>query len=181
MSINAENLNTVIKKYPLLVISITLSLGLAFILYFRSGAIESIKTELESLNKEVKRYSSIIGNASQLQEQTDFLIKANQAIKDRTLSAESLAINLQYFYKLESEIGVKYLDLRPAGRSSNAVGSPYLTLNYIVTIQGSFDQILTYLKHIERGIYFARVNTTSITGSGSTVTASLNIDFLGSP
>jgi hypothetical protein len=172
-----------IKKYPVLVVSLTLSLVLAFVLYLRSDLIETVKTELESANKEVKRYSLIIGNAAQLEDQTDFLIKANQAIKDRTLSAESLAVNLQYLYKLESETGVKYLDLRPAGRSSNQAGvnKSYLGLNYIVTIQGSFDRILIYLKHIEQGVYFARVNTASITGSGSTVTANLNIDFLGSP
>jgi hypothetical protein len=54
-------------------------------------------------------------------------------------------------------------------------------LNYIVTIQGTYDQILTYLRHIEGGGYFARINTAASTGSGSLLTVNLNLDLLGSP
>ena len=185
MSISAQTISASIKKYPVLVACGLLSLILAITLYLRSGAIQQLQVELESVNKEVKRYSNNISNAAQLQEQSDFLIKANEAVKARALSAESLAINLQYFYRLESETGIKYLDLRPGGRlGARASGKQsYVPLNYIVTIQGSFDQILTYLKHIEQGVYFARINTASISGADadSGITVNLNIDLLGSP
>ena len=183
MSINVETISVSVKKYPVLVVCGTLTLILAITLYFRSGVIEQLQVEQESVNKEVKRYSSNISNAAQIQDQSTFLVKANEAVKARTLSAESLAINLQYFYRLESETGVKYLDLRPAGRSGSKITAKqaYIPLSYIVTIQGSFDQILAYLGHIEQGAYFARINTASATGTGSAVTVNLNIDLLGSP
>ncbi len=183
MSINAQTAAASIKKYPVLLVCSILSLAMGSALFFRSGLTAQIQMDLESVSKEVKRYSSNISNAAQLHEQSDFIFKANEAVKARTLSAESLAINLQYFYRLESETGVKYLDLRPGGRSGAKATSKqsYVPLNYIVTIQGSFDQIMTYMRHIERGAYFARVNTASVTGSGVAVTVNLNIDLLGSP
>ena len=183
MSINGKTISASVKKYPLLVACSTLSLILFIALYFRSGVMEQLQVEQESVTKEVKRYSSNISNASQIQDQSAFLIKANEAVKARTLSAESLAINLQYFYRLESETGIKYLDLRPGGRLGGKVAAKqsYVPLNYIVTIQGSFDQVLAYLRHIEQGAYFARINTASVTGADSAVTVNLNIDLLGSP
>jgi hypothetical protein len=183
MSVNIQSLGGFVKKYPVPVACAILSLILIFVLYMRHGIIDQLKVELESVNKEVKRYSTNIGNASQVQDHYDFLVKANDAVKSRTLAANSLATNLQYFYRLESEIGIKYLDLRPGGRAASKVVSKqsYVPLNYIITIQGSFEQILTYLKHIEHGVYFARINTASAAGSGSSLTVNLNVDLLGSP
>lgn len=182
-AINIQAVGAAIKKYPVLVVCIILSFVFIVTLFLRSGMIEQLQLELDGVNKEVKRYSSNISNSAQLSEQTDFIVKANAAVKDRTLSADSLAINLQYFYRLETEIGVKYLDLRPGVRVAGKPGvkQTYVPLNYIVTIQGTFEQILTYIKHIERGAYFARINTASATGGGSTVTVNLNLDLLGSP
>ncbi|MFA6961314.1 MAG: hypothetical protein WC205_11230 [Opitutaceae bacterium] len=181
MSINAQTLTAGIKKYPILLGAGLISLALILVLYFRSGLQEAKQAELDKYSSDVARYRSNISNSAQLQEQVDFLIKANAAVKDRAFASNTLALNLQYFYRLESEVGIKYLDLRPGGKSApiGGKGGTYVPLNYVVTIQGTFAQAITYLRHLEQGEYFCRVNTMSASGGDSSVTLNLNIDLLG--
>jgi hypothetical protein len=194
MSINAQTLLVSAKKYPVLITCGVFSLGLSVTLFLRPGIVDQLEGELDAVAKEVKRYSTNINYGVQLQEQYDFLIQANTAVKERTLPVDSIAINLQYFYRLESEVGVKYLDLRPIarptapsaksaskGKALAGKSTAYVPLDYIVTIQGTYEQVLTYLRHIENGAYFARVNTAAISGSADSVTANLNLSLLGSP
>ena len=126
-----------------------------------------------------KRYIRNVTNSAQLQEQLDFLFQANQAVKARALSAEGLAENLQYFYKLESELGIKYRDLRPGNRAATSKQATYVPINYTVSIEGSFADIIIFLKHLEQGAYFCRIVSASASGSESKVSLSLNLDLLG--
>jgi len=54
-------------------------------------------------------------------------------------------------------------------------------LNYLVIVQGDFTQIITFLKRLEQGAYFCRINTAVASASGSNVTLNLNLDLLGIP
>jgi len=184
MSINTQSIVAGVRKYPIVVVSSVLSIVLLATLYFRSDLLSEQRADLEKYTEENDRYRSNISNSAQLQEQLSFLIQANKAVANRALSAEGLAQNLQYFYRLESEVGVKYLDLRPIGRAApkpakGAAAVAYVPLGYVVNVQGDFTKIITYLRRLEQGVYFCRINSASISGGGSTVTLNLNLDLLG--
>lgn len=190
MSIDTHTLVTGAKKYPVLTISGIISVALVAVLYLRSDRLDLQQAEFDRLSAEAARYRANITNSAQLREQLDFLVKANNAVKDRAFKSESMALNLQYFYRLESETGVKYLDLRPGTRSATA-GKPaakpgvssndYVPLNYVVNVQGDFAQVVTFLKRLEQGAYFCQINTAQATGSGLGITLNLNLDLLGVP
>ncbi len=194
MSIDSQVLISGVKKYPIPVLCGALSLAVMVLLYFRSDLQASQQADLKKYSAESARYRANISNSVQLQEQLDFLIQANQAIKERSLSAEGLAQNLQYFYRLETEIGIK-ADLRPGARPTPiraAVGGKavpgkkatppnYVALNYIISVKGDFDQLITFLRRLEQGVYFCRINTASAAPSGSGMTLNLNLDLLGTP
>ena len=180
MSINTQALLGGFKKYPLLVISVLMILVLLGILYARLGLIEAQQAELDKYLAEDSRHRANISNTGQLQEQLDFLIQANKAVKDRALAAGVVAQNLQYFYRLEAEVGIKYLDLRPGSRLSGK-SSTYVPLNHIVNVQGSFTQIITFLRKLEQGVYFCRINSALASSDGDVVTLNLNLDLLGVP
>ena len=101
-----------------------------------------------------------------------------------------LAINQQYFYRLESETGVKLLDLRqnpvPAAKLGAKNGG-YLGVPYNISIQGTFPQVIAFLRRLEHGRHFTRFNTVSIAKSvgseatADTLTVALNIELLGTP
>jgi hypothetical protein len=181
MSIDTNTLVAGVKKYPILFGCSIFVVILVGILYFRLEVLGMQQVELEKYSNEGKRYRSNIVNSAQLQEQLDFLTKANQAVRERTLTANGLALNLQYFYRLESEIGVKYIDLRPAGSPRVIKNAAYVPISYIVNVQGAFPQIIAFLKQLEQGAYFCRITSASASGSGNTVTVNLTLDLLGVP
>ena len=187
MSIDSKSLFAGIKKYPVVAVSGLISLVLLLALYFRGGKIDEQQIELARVSAESERYRSNISNAAQLQEQLAFLIQANDAVKNRAMDIEGLAQNLQYFYRLELETGVKYSDLRPAakppvrGAATKGPAPVYVPLNYIVNVQGDFPQIILFLRRLEQGVYFCRVNSAVASNTGTGLTLNLNLDLLGIP
>jgi hypothetical protein len=172
-----------LRRYPVLSTAVLICIPLAAICFYRADMLIEQQAELEKFQAESSLYRANIVNASQLQQQVDFLAQAKVAIAKRAFRAESLPLNLQYFYKLESDVGIKYLNLNPTGRPAAAAkqgaGGSYIPLNYSVSVQGSFHQIITYLRCLEQGAYFCRINSASVLSSGSSVTLNLDLDLLG--
>jgi len=183
MSIDNQVVVSSIKKYPLLVACCVISVGLAITLYVRSSLISEQKSELEKYSLEATRYQANVTNSAHLADQLDFLIQANKAAKARALSAEGVADKLQYFYRLESETGIRYLDLRVGSKVAvdNKKPSIYVPLNYILSVEGEYGQVISFLRNLEQGAYFARITSASSSGSGSIMKISLNVDILGVP
>lgn len=182
MSISFQSLGTAVKKYPILWVCGFLAFAMSAILYLRSDLQEGKQAELDKLIKEGNRYRSNISNSAQLQEQLDFLMRANEAVRARALRVDGLAENLQYLYRLESEEAVKYLDLRPGAKEAIPKQLPaYVPINYNISVQGTYSQVIKFTKRFEQGAYFARINAASASGNGSSVTFNLTIDLLGVP
>jgi len=184
MTIDSSAITSVFKKYPVLFASVFLSLAFALAIYFRGNLRTEQQEELDKYRAEAIVYRTNIANSFQLQQQLDYLIQANSALAQRGFRPDSLALNLQYFYRLESEIGFKYLNLNPTGRSSTPGGkaapkSAYTPINYSISVQGTFPQIIIFLKNLEQGAYFARVNSASMSYGGSNVTLNLDVDLFG--
>jgi hypothetical protein len=184
MSIDSQAITVGVKKYPIIVLCGLISVGFAAVLYYRSDLQTEQEVRLATSSAQIARYRANIANAVQLEDQLDFLIQANNAVKARALSVEGIAQNLQFFYRLETECGVKYLDLRPsaravAGTKKGPQQAMYVPINYTVGVQGNFNQIIFYLRRLEQGVYFCRINTASISGNESGVTLNLNLDMLG--
>ncbi len=181
MSISGQSISRILKKQPILVVAVSLSLVLGVIIYLRSGMLSAQQAELDGYSAESSRQRANITNSAQLQEQLQFLLQANEAVRNRALTVGGLAQNLQYFYRLEAEVGIKYLDLR-AGPKAPAQKDPiYVPLNYTVSVQGSFVQVITFLRRLEQGAYFCRVNSAAAASSDSGITLNLNIDLLAIP
>jgi len=183
MSLDNQAVFSALKKYPLLATCCVISLGLALTLYFRSALSSEQKANLDKYALEAKGLQANVVNSTHLTEQLNFLIQANNAAQARTLSAEGVADKLQYFYRLESETGIRYLDLRAGSKVVVNKKSPstYVPLNYILSVEGEFGQIINFLRNLEQGPYFTRITSASSSGSGGIVKISLNLDILGVP
>lgn len=181
MSLDTKKLIQKVRQYPVLVVCVVIVLVLLATLYMRSDLIDSQKAELEKLLADNRRQRINITNSALLQDQLDYLIQANAAVKNRALTANGLAQNLQYFYRLEAEVGIKYLDLRPASRPAVPKTATYVPVGYTVNVQGDFTQIIKFLRHLEQGAYFCRINSALLSGGDETYTLNLNIDLLGVP
>jgi hypothetical protein len=185
---NVQTVSTAIKRHPLGAIALSTSFVLLGLLYVRYSTAQDLDATLTAKIREGERLTANVNYAAQLDEHLQRLQDAATAIDGRLVRAGELAINLQYYYKLEAETGVKLLDLRQTG--TGAPSSPkslYLGVPYSVSVQGTYQQILSFLKRLEHGVYFARVLSANCSRgqndgeAAPPIVLSLTLELLGKP
>jgi hypothetical protein len=185
-----------IKKYPFSAGCASLCFSLTFAFFYRQSEVPELDSIFDAKTNESRRLRGNIINSAQLTEHLETLVLANAAVDKRLMRAADLATNQQYFYKIESESGVKITDLRPGssspqttGQSVNVKGS-YAAVPYTCAVQGTYSQLLNFLRKLENGEHFQRIVSTnaSIAGGGGdevdnlvdpVITLVISIEFLG--
>lgn len=182
-----EEFIALVKKNPIGIGCAVLSLAIGLTLYFRSGALPETEAILEQRTAEADRHAANIKNAAQLKEQFEQLAEANKEIDNRVVRASQLGLNNQYFFRLETETGVKLVDFRQGALATKAARATYSTVAFNVSVQGEMPQIVTFLRALESGAHFCRVTTATVNqASGASarkglLTMSLTLDLLGLP
>ena len=172
----------VIKKNPIVVASVALSLAIGVALYLRSDALGEANRTLDDDTAKVQRYALNLTNAVQLKEQFDALVAADGAIESRLIHASDVGINQQYFYKLESDSGVKLVDVRQGMAGKPTPGGKYVPIDFSVSVQGDFGQVVSFLRALEDGTHLCRVDSAACTGNRKgVVVLTLNLEYLGRP
>lgn len=188
MSSIAENF----KKYPLRWVLAVVMVALLGAGYYRYSGIADIEESLAQKSTEGERLKANLANSALLKEQVDALDADLQQVNDRLVRAEDLAKNLQYFYKLEAETGVKLTDLRqlPLGQAPKGQGGAFTPVPYAVSVRGNFAQLIAFIRRLETGAFFCRLNIVSFSrngageqtasgGEGNLLNLTLNLDLLG--
>ncbi|HVS51892.1 MAG TPA: hypothetical protein VHD62_06005 [Opitutaceae bacterium] len=179
-----DELFAVVKKHPVAVGCGLLSLALAVAIYFRSDAIPAAVQELEAKSTEADRYATNIKNAARLKEQLDTLVAANKEIDGRLVHVSAQGTNSQFFYKLESESGVRLINFQQTTQSA-AKNAAFVPVGFTVTAQGDLPQLLAFLGMLENGTHYARVMNASCTLIGpkrdAPLTLTLTLELLGQP
>lgn len=175
-----QELIAFVKKNPIGVGCGVLSLALAAGIYLRFDAVPEANNALDERSTLARRYALNISYGAQLREQLETITAANKAIASRLILPTDIGINQQFFYKLESETGVKLLDLRQGGRSATKGDLAYI--GFSVSVQGEFPQVMAFLRALEDGSHYCRVLTASCSGGrAGPVSLSLNLELLGRP
>ena len=151
------------KKYPVGTVSAVIFLLVTGGVMFRNSSRSRIQEELEQNNAQARRIEANIACSAQLEEQLNAMEKANALISSRLVNPQDLAVNLQYFYKLETETGIKLIDARPAASLTPtrppAMNGGYRPVQYTVSLQGSYLRVLTFLRKLEQGACYCRIAT----------------------
>ncbi len=182
---NAE-LFAFVRKNPISLGCGALALVLAGAAYFRSDAIPESEAELTRKSAEGERLAANLKNGTQLPEHLDALVAANKIIDSRIVRASQLGKNLQYFYKLEGDTGVKLVtDPRIAPPlAKKDPQAAYVSIPCNLSVQGNLPQLLAFLRGLESGTHFARVQNVALTSSAdrnAPLSLSLNLELLGLP
>ena len=182
-----DDILPLLKKNPISVGCGALSLALAAGIYFRSDEVPAAEEDLAQKSAEAGRLAANVQNAAQLKEQLDALVAAGKEVDARLVHTSQQLNNLQFFYKLESETGVKMTTIAqglPAVQKG-AQKSVFLQLPFSITLQGTLPQILDYLRRLESGSRYCRVLgvtcSVPVTDRNSPLTFSLNLELLGLP
>lgn len=192
------DLIALIKKQPIAFGCAFVALVCGVLLYLRSDAVDTARQTYEAKDGEAQKMEANVRHLAGLPEETGQVQEAGRQLEARLVRAGQLASNLQYFYRIENETGVKLLDVRqnpiPAARPGAPRGT-YAPVPFAVAIQGTFPQIYSFLRRIETGPQFARFNqitfnkleataatTTGTTAaSGDLMSVTLFIELLGTP
>jgi Tfp pilus assembly protein PilO len=182
----STDLIVVVKKNPIGVACGIISLLCAAVLYLRSDVIDETKLKVDEVSQQSQAMLNNVRNSGGLPQQTESVKQSAKQLEARLVKASQLATNLQYFYRLESDTGLKLTDVR-----QNQIGRPtssiYVGIPYSVTFQGTFKQVLEFLQRVESGKYFSKFSSVSFNktaGAASTagmLSVSMNIELLGTP
>ena len=186
------DLLALIKKHPIAFACGVVCLLCAVAFYFRKDAIDEARAEFETKDKEAKAVSQNARHTSGLAEQVAEMQAAGKVIESRLVRATDLGNNLGFFYLLEKETGVKLIDARqnplPVTKP-NAPKTLYVPVSFSVTLQGTYAQVWSFIRRIETGPHFARLDRFNLgkaeAAGKETVSdqmnASFTVELLGTP
>lgn len=186
----AADLKAMAKKQPISVACGVIALFCAVVLYLRSDKVDESKALYEDKAKAAKAILANVSNSQSLPQQADAIQHAVKDLEGRLIHASQLAINLQYFYRLESDTGVKLVDVHQGTTGQPRTGaakSNYAAIPFAVNIQGNFKQVLDFIQRVENGPRIAHFNSVSYTKAGGEnagtdqFSVSMGIEFLGTP
>jgi len=139
-----------------------LLIGLA---YLRSDLLPEAQKVLDEKSAKAALIAANIEDSSQLKEQEAHLMAANKLIAERMIHVGQLAENTGYFYRLESETGTHIADPRQQAWNPPAKGAAktnFTSVGFSVSASGDFNQVLDFLRKLESGEHFCRINTCSL-------------------
>ena len=157
------------KKQPVGFACAVISLILAGLIYYRSDLIGQGVTEYEAKSDEAHKILDNVRNSENLAKQVAEMQTLSKQLEGRLIRANQLAVNLQYFYKLEAENDVKLLDVRQ-GNSVKSAKLLYLGIPYSVSVQGSYKQVIAFLQRLDTGPHFCHFSAVEFVKSAGTTT-----------
>lgn len=186
------DLLALIKKQPIAFACGVVGLLCAVALYFRSDAVDEARTNFEAKDKESQAIAQNARHTSGLAEQTSEIQAAAKQLESRLVRAGDLANNLQFFYRLENETGVKLVDARQNPYQAPKQGAPktlYIPVSFGLTLHGNYAQIWSFLRRIETGPHFARLDRLTLSkvelgakdATPDLMNAVLTVELLGTP
>lgn len=188
------DLLALIKKQPLAFICGLIIIGCGAALFFPREAVTTAQATYEEKEKEFRKIDNNVRASAGLAEAAAEMEAAGKQFDARLVRAPQLANNLQFFYRLESDTGVKLLDARqmpvPPPRPGERRGA-YVPVPFQVAIQGTFADTHAFLRRLENGphfVRFAQMTTAkystggdSTFSTGGALSITLTVEMLGTP
>jgi Tfp pilus assembly protein PilO len=183
----AADLVAFLKKHPTGTVCLIIVLVCGGLLYYRGDAIAVSQAEYDAKSAEATKMVNNVKNSPGLAEQLAEMQALSKELESRLVRADQLAVNLQYFYKLEADHGVKLVDVRqenqPARRGPK---TSYAPVPFNLTVQGNYAQLVKFLGSLQNGRHLCRINAAAFTqpggvlaGAAPDMTLTLNLEMLG--
>ena len=167
MAFDPSIIGFIIKKHPLGFSAFGVAILLFVGVSIRSGSKEDLLLQLDEVTAQGQKLKNNLKYSVQLDEQLEALSAATAEINDRAVRPAALATNLQYFYRIESELGVEYTDLRQGIPSAAVAGASFIPVPYDVSVQGTYTQLLEFVRRMETGVHFVRFLSVSLRPGGA--------------
>lgn len=186
MTMTGADLTALLKKHPLSLCCGLVAVACGVALYLRSDKIAESQATYEAKTAEANKMATNVRNSAGLAEQVAEIQAQRKDLESRLMKAGQLAVNLQYFYKLETETEVK-TDVRQSAVGKNKAG--YVPIPFSLSVQGTYPQLINFLSKLQDGRHLGRINSATMSkvnisdpsNPDTAMTLSLSVDFLGQP
>lgn len=187
------DLAALLRKQPFASVCVFIALASAVAIYFRADAVSEAQAAYQAREDEAQKMELNVRHLAGLAEQTAELQESARQLEARVVRSSQLANNLQLFYRLENETGVRLLDSRQGNLPTPRSGAPrglYVPVPFTVAAQGTFAQVHAFLHRLESAPHFLRLSQVTLTklDAGRTdglstgqMSVSLNVEMLGTP
>ena len=184
---NASDIFAGAKKQPIGVACGAVCLICAVMIYLSGDTIDESQQNYDAKAAEAAKVAANVRNSANLTEHVAEIQSQTKELESRLVQAGQLAVNLQYFYKLEAENEVK-IDIHPGTISAAAKSgkADYIGVPYSLSVQGTYKQVMAFLYRLEAGRHFCRflnvnLNKNASGGGADAMNLSLSIELLGTP
>ena len=191
MSITAKDLTIFVKRYPIGVVCGLASVIMLGGLYLRSDRADELSAQSKDLEAQSKKILGEIRNGASIAEHYATLSAKTKDLDSRLVRGSERALNQRYFYRIESDTGVKEVNLQQTSSGAEPKKGDnrlYSGIAYSVVETGDYRQILDFIGRLESGQYYYRLISATVSrkagdaaGAAPVITLSLNIELLGLP
>lgn len=162
---NLSVISKILTEYPVLfVCGVVTPLALVLLL-MRSPKLKLYEGELADLERQWEQILTNTERSTGLEADTAALEQGLEAIEERLMQVENVAINYEFFYDLEKETGIT-MNQFSQGNASDGSAIPlgveklrhFSVIPYDLTITGSMDQLLGFMDSLNRQNYIIRLD-----------------------
>ncbi|MDB4474468.1 hypothetical protein N9023_05620 [Opitutaceae bacterium] len=148
---NTQALITFIKKHPVGVGCAVLAVVMAALTFVRGGSVTELQELADERSTAGARLQNNLRYSAELDEHLAIVQEAVEKIESKVINPGALATNQQFFYRLEEELGLTLIDLRQSPVENSTTPTEYAAVPYIVSVRGTYFQIVNFLQRLEQG------------------------------
>ena len=143
MSITPKEILAFVKRYPVGVVCGLVGVIMLAGLYLRSDRADDLSDQSKQLEEQSKKILGEIRNGANIAEQYAALSAKTKDLDSRLIRGSERALNQRYFYRIESDTGVKEVNLQQTSSGAEPGKGDkrlYCGIGYSVIVTGDFRQ-----------------------------------------
>jgi Tfp pilus assembly protein PilO len=182
MSLAGSNFVQLLKRWPYCcgcVVVMLVSTGAAVWFHDRNG---DLRTVHEQRTTEGEAMVALLVGGSTQRLELEAVKEAAKRIDDNLVIEANLAENLWYFYKIEEQTKAHLPELHQLTSPASDKSPLYRRIPYSLRLNGTYDQVASFLQALETGPRLARIVTFNFSRAGvvgSGVALDLTVELLG--
>lgn len=187
---NTDVIFGALRQHRLAVVFGVVAFAFLILLVIRLPRGSEIERELESERIAVRRIQQNLAAGADLDRHLEILREQVEEINARLMERREVAVNYDYFYRMEEASGVRIQNIEQrAGSVGAAAAVPSVDLfdviGYSLSVQGTFANIVGFIRSLESGRHFIRIQSVNLgsaaqTGTGAgRLNAQIELNVLG--
>lgn len=185
---NVEGIVELFRKNLVIAISVFVIAGTMAVYLIHKDKKSLIDSEIEQVNARISSMLKNIKNSKGMEEDIEAIEEKVEKLNARMFQSQELATNYNYFFNLEDETGIKVSDLKQVGIAEEEVDprkkkmpkpiiDSYEKIRYHLKASGEFGEIVNFLRKLEGGPSFYRLEKFRLAKSETSKTEILSLDI----